>query len=474
MRGRLPPVGGVRVRITVAATVLLAVALVVGAVSLLVLVRRSLLHDLDETAELRAADIASLAAEDELPTSFAGVEGADEALVQVVGEDGTVLAASAGLAGRPRVSTLEAGTRDIAHGTDEDLRMGKRRGYRIAALGVSSPEGARTVYVLSSLELFHESVGVVKRALLVGIPVLIAAFAAITWAVVGRALRPVELIRARVQRISEASLADRVPVSSSRDEVARLAVTMNEMLSRLEESASRQRRFVADASHELRTPLAAATADLEVALARPGTTNWMATAGDVLAELHRLERLQHDLLYLARTDARVARPPARTIDLDDVVLEEVTRLRPPPGVHVDIGAVSGACVQGQKGDLARVVRNLLDNAAGFARSEVRVSLQELDGRVELVVQDDGPGIPESARAEVFNRFAKADESREDGGGAGLGLAIVAEVVGAHGGSVELAGAAPGTRVVVTLPASDHPSPVAATALQAGFRSLLDP
>jgi signal transduction histidine kinase len=180
------------------------------------------------------------------------------------------------------------------------------------------------------------------------------------------------------------------------------------------------------------------------------------TASDVLAELHRLEQLQHDLLFLARADDGVREARRTSLDLDDVVLEEASRYRPPPWVRVDLSAVSGANVWGHRGELARVVRNLLDNAGRFAHSEVRVSLAEVGAEARLVVEDDGPGIPEEVRAEVFNRFAKLDESRQRSGGAGLGLAIVAEIVRAHGGSVSLAGATPGTRVTVTLPSSEHP------------------
>jgi signal transduction histidine kinase len=448
-------------RTTLAATAVLALALAVGAASLLVLVRRALLHDLDETAELRTTDIAALAGRGDLPPTFAGVEGDDEALVQVVDRNGRVLTASAPLAGRGPVSALDPGTEHILSTTDEGLRIGNRQGFRVAALEVQSPEGPRTVYVLSSLVLFHESVHTVRRSILIGIPLLIVVVGGVTWLFVGRALQPVEVIRKRVRRISEASLAERVPVPPTNDEVARLASTMNEMLARLEASSTRQRQFVADASHELRTPLAAATADLEVALGQPTRTDWPATAEDVLAQLRRLERLQHDLLFLARTGDGNARPPSVPMDLDDVVLEEVSRLRVPDGVRVDATAVSGACVQGRRGELARVVRNLLDNAGRFARSEVRVSLGEHGGVARLVVEDDGPGIPEAARAHIFDRFTKVDESREDGGGAGLGLAIVAEIVRAHGGSVAVGSAAPGARVVVTLPASGHADPVPA-------------
>jgi signal transduction histidine kinase len=181
------------------------------------------------------------------------------------------------------------------------------------------------------------------------------------------------------------------------------------------------------------------------------------TARDVLTELHRLERLQHDLLFLTKADDGARRARRTSLDLDDVVLEEASRHRPPPWVRVDLSAVSGANVWGNRSELARVVRNLLDNAGRFAHSEVRVSLAEAGSEARLVVEDDGPGIPEEVRADVFDRFTKVDEAREGGGGAGLGLAIVAEIVRAHGGTVDLAGASPGTRVTVRLPSTRVPA-----------------
>ena len=155
----------------------------------------------------------------------------------------------------------------------------------------------------------------------------------------------------------------------ARDEIGRLATTMNDMLDRLQHSAERERRFVADASHELQSPLASSLADLEVALAHPESTEWEATARAVVADNERMTRLVGDLLFLAQSDNNGASQARRTlVDLDDVVREEVSRLRPPEGLVVDVSGVSPAEVRGDADQLARVVRNLLENASRYART----------------------------------------------------------------------------------------------------------
>ena len=273
------------------------------------------------------------------------------------------------------------------------------------------------------------------------IPLATVALAALVWFVVGRTLRPVERIRAEVAEIGLGELDHRVPEPPGDDEIARLAVTMNEMLARLEASARRQQQFVADAAHELRTPLTRMRTELEVDAARASQ----------LDEIVALQRMIDDLLLLARGDAGGARRAER-VDLDDLVLDELRALPAPPPT-VDRRGVSAAQVIGDRDELRRVVRNLLDNARRHATASVTVELAEGDGRATLAVTDDGPGIPTDRRAEVFERFSRLDAARSAGGGrAGLGLAIVHDIVARHGGTVTVDdGPAGGARFVVDLP-----------------------
>jgi signal transduction histidine kinase len=227
---------------------------------------------------------------------------------------------------------------------------------------------------------------------------------------------------------------------------------MNAMLARLEDATDRQRRFVADASHELRSPLTGMRAQLEVDLEHPELANWETTEREVLADAIRLQRLVDDLLAITVADASALDASHRSsVDLDEIVFAEARRVTTRNDVAIDTHAVSGAQLDGNADQLVRVVRNLLDNAARHARSQVAVSLEESATHVTLRVVDDGPGIPDADRQRVFERFARLDDARDrDEGGAGLGLAIVHDVVAAHGGSVSVENA-PGAAFTVVLP-----------------------
>ena len=231
---------------------------------------------------------------------------------------------------------------------------------------------------------------------------------------------------------------------------------MNDMLDRLQHSAERERRFVADASHELQSPLASSLADLEVALAHPESTEWEATAARRRGRQRADDALVGDLLFLAQSDDNGASQARRTlVDLDDVVREEVSRLRPPEGLTVDVSGVNPAEVRGDADQLARVVRNLLENATRYARSAITITVSTNGtGRTELAVADDGPGVPADQRDRIFERFARSDDSRSRAtGGTGLGLAIAREIVESHRGTIDLDQSATGARFVVHLPAA---------------------
>ena len=192
---------------------------------------------------------------------------------------------------------------------------------------------------------------------------------------------------------------------------------MNAMLDRLQRSAERQRRFVADASHELRSPLASTRAQLEVALSHPDAAVWESTAEDLLSENQRMERLVNDLLFLARSEERPAGLPGATaLDLDDIVLAEAGRLRPRGRVPVDISRVTAGRVQGVGDHLTRVVRNLVENAERHAAGPSCLELRRVNtnGRgpqIQLVVDDDGPGVPRQHREHIFDRFIRLDDAR---------------------------------------------------------------
>jgi signal transduction histidine kinase len=303
----------------------------------------------------------------------------------------------------------------------------------------------------------EENLRQVGSILVAGLPALLALVAAITWLLVGRALRPVERIRREVADLSARDLSRRVPVPPVDDEVGRLARTMNEMLERLQQSTKRERGFVGDASHELRSPVAALRAQLEVAR-RGHDRTWAASDQEMLDEVLRMASLIDNLLVLARSDARTDRQAQDVLDLDDVVLAEIGRARSSAATPIGIGTFRPARVRGDAGELGRAVRNLVENAQRHATSSVLVELAAVDGSARLVVADDGPGIAEADRDRVFERFTRLDDARDrDHGGAGLGLAIVREVLRGHGGDVVVeARSGGGARFVVTLPLEREP------------------
>lgn len=320
---------------------------------------------------------------------------------------------------------------------------------------VDAPSGHYTIVAAAPVDEVQRSVDAVRRALWVALPALVALVAAVAWWLVGRALRPVEAIRAQVDEISGTTIHRRVPESASGDEIGRLARTMNAMLARLEGASTRQRQFVSDASHELRSPVTAIRADLEVALAEGERADWPAVATAVLAEESRLEALLADLLILAAGDEAPPPPDGATVDLAALARTEAER---PHAVPVSVVDDDTTTVPGSREQLARVVTNLVDNAARHAESQVTIGVSRTTtpagDRVRLEVDDDGPGIPLDDRERVFERFARLDDARaRDAGGAGLGLAVVRSIAERHRGTAVIeTSTLGGARAVIDLPA----------------------
>jgi signal transduction histidine kinase len=422
---------------------LLAAAAVFGVLVLagtgLVLAQRELLIDaLDDTLAAQTRVVTDrLAAGERIGRSDLI---SDELSLQVVTADGEVLAAVAGDPGPLPPSTGD--------GDEGSVRLDEG-----PARLVSTEEDGATIRVAASLEDVQESTGALVAALAVAVPTTAAVLAGLTWWIVGRALRPVERIRERVDAIGGAALDRRVPEPATPEEIARLARTMNAMLARLQASAERQRRFVADASHELRSPLTRMRAEMEVDAAHPASAAPAATAASVLAETVALQKLVDDLLLLARSDAGALVPLAVPVDLDEILAGPAARARA-GGARVDTSGIRPVQVRGDPHQLARLVANLLDNAVRHAAGQVTVTLAEEGGNAVLAVADDGPGIAPSDAERVFERFTRLDEARsQSDGGAGLGLAIARDIAERHGGTLVLDSTVrSGARFVLTLPA----------------------
>ncbi|MGI5411337.1 sensor histidine kinase [Streptomyces chartreusis] len=451
--------GSVRSRATLGATLVVAVALVAAGAAVLLSLRSNLMEQAGNEAQRTAQNVvAQLAA----GKPYDQLDLDDESPVQVVDADGTLVAASDELerisgtatdAVKPQPQPQSggtgtgAGTGDDDDDADDDSGRGEAgeigdgtefsdgsatidgesADYRFAAVPVEAGDRGRlTVYAGGSLDAEQSAVNTALTVMLIGFPLLLGVVAGVTWLVTRRALRPVEGIRGEMAAITASEdLARRVPVPGTHDEVARLALTTNETLAALQTSVERQRRFVADASHELRSPIASLRTQLEVGVAHPELLDLDGAVEDTV----RLQGLAADLLLLARLDAG-ERPGDARFDLGALAREQADGR-----AEVTVEARS-AQVAGSRGQVGRVLTNLLDNAARHARSAVTLSVRREGEWVVAAVADDGDGVAEADRERIFERFVRLDEARSrDDGGAGLGLAIARDVAVRHGGTL---------------------------------------
>jgi signal transduction histidine kinase len=443
--------GTVRARVTAMAGLALTAAVVLG----LVVMYWLQLNSADRTiqGELRtyAAQIKQSAASWHgtrmLPPSVLD----STAKAQVLALDGTVLAGyPRNLAHLPALYTLPPGSATPVRqpaaglaGLPSDLSV----------WGEHTTVGGQrlTIITITGTYLRSQVNQTFARLLIIGVPFLLVLACGTVWLVVGRALRPVEQIRGAVTAITSADLSLRVPEPGTDDEIGRLASTMNDMLARLEDSAARQRRFVADASHELRSPLTAIRTGLEVGLSHPDRAPWPEIAGRAVRQSQRLEQLIAELLVLAKADALRLAARRQPVDLA-ALLADLAAATPAPGVSIDLSVAPGTATTGNPEDLSRMFRNLLDNAIRYARHRVLITAAARPEGIVVEIADDGPGIPEEERERVFGRFVRLDASREQASGsAGLGLAIAREIATAHGATIVLTEApGGGTRAVVTV------------------------
>jgi two-component system OmpR family sensor kinase len=358
----------------------------------------------------------------------------------------------------PDVAGLEPGAGPVfLDSTDDSLR------YRAAT--VDLPDGSMVVYAAPLREVATATTSLVRALLLAGGAVLLLGAAA-TWWTVRRAVRPVDEMVATAEAIAGGDLASRVPEFTGTTELTRLGGALNDMLSHIEDAVEserqgqeRLRRFVADASHELRTPITAIAGYAELhrrgglATLEAGANAW----SRIESESRRMTSLVAELLTLARLDTT---EPLETHDVD---LSEIAR-----GAAADHAAIDpvrpieltgddAVVLRGDEERLHQVVSNLLGNVRTHTPqgTHVTIDVARRNGRVELSVTDDGPGIPEASLPHVFDRFYRADPSRSRrSGGSGLGLAIVRAIVDAHGGTVAAVNTGDGgARITVALPAS---------------------
>jgi heavy metal sensor kinase len=281
--------------------------------------------------------------------------------------------------------------------------------------------------------------------LTIGLPAILLIAILGGYALVRRALAPVDVITRTAERISSRNLDERLPVPPTDDELQRLSEALNRMITRLNESFDYTRRFLADASHELRTPLTVIRGELENAVGTPGlpavTRDGM---GSVLEEVDRLARIVEGLFALSRLDAGEAQAERVRFDLGELAMtttEQMCLLAEDKGVSLSRDISRGVTVEGDRARLKQVVVNLLDNAIKYtpAGGTVTMAVRANAGKAWLGVTDNGMGIPAEALPHLFERFYRVDKARSrDLGGAGLGLSIVKAICDAHNGRVGVA------------------------------------
>ncbi len=427
-----------RVRLMIIGLAGVGIALIMGGVAFFGALTYSVNRTLDNEALASAREVAAMVKENRLPSPIP-VSGAQ--VVQVVDGQQRVIGGSVTadrltpLLRPNELATALGGEAVLVDG----LRVGLSGPLRIRAIPAGTAEAPVSVIVGLPYGDVLATRTALRNALLITFPLLLGALAVVAWRVIGWTLRPVEQLRAgaeqisRKGRLSGPAMGERLPVPPAADEIRALAVTLNEMLDRLAGAQERQRSFVADAAHELRSPLASIQAQLEVAgrLGDGGTL-----PGDLMPDVKRLAGLVEDLLLLARADADT-KPAARLTRVDARgLVAEVTGAYAAARVPVTLVANRPVTIMVDADELHRAIGNLVDNAVRHARTQVEVAARVDQSSAVISVSDDGPGIAPDERERVFERFTRLDDARgRNSGGAGLGLAIVRELVIRAGGTV---------------------------------------
>jgi two-component system, OmpR family, sensor kinase len=444
----------IRLRLAVVFTAAAAILFALGGWLFVAALSASLLSSIDAQLNARLSTASSYLTGGAGPKPGPGAPAPGEYVVQVINPAGQVIDGSADAGTTPVLSAAQvaqARHRRVALiQADEDERE-----RVIAAPLPGHPVGWVAVAAVD-LEAFDTTVRDVIRSLLIAGVVFVAAAGLGSYSLARAALSPVERLRREVAALSERDQAPGVQVPRTRDEIAALARTMNQLLDRLHLALARQRALVADASHELRTPFAVLRGELELA-SRPGRSReeLAAAVEHASEEAARLARITEQLLFLARADEDRIQSRRKPTDMRQLLTssadQAASRARE-AGVSCDVQAPTGLVADLDPDRIREAVDNLVDNALRFALAGTPIVLtaRTVGGDLVVEVRDDGPGFPAEFLPHAFERFRRPDSGRARAdGGAGLGLAIVSAIAEAHGGRAT-AGNSPGGGAVVAL------------------------
>ena len=312
----------------------------------------------------------------------------------------------------------------------------------IATVPVPASDGNWLVEVGASLAPVRALLRDFMLILLLALPVVLLVSAGGGLFLARRAFRPVEKIVRSAEQLTLHNLGGRLPVPQTGDELERLSLALNQMITRLDGAFQHNRRFLADASHELRTPLTVMRGELEaISQQADGEPELQDRVGSVLEEVERLAKIVEGLFALSRLDAGEAQAEWKRFDLARLAAttaEQMSLLAEDKGIAITCESSGEVLIEGDSGRMKQVIVNLLDNAIKYTPrgGSVVIRARARDGTACLEVEDTGVGIPAAAIPRVFDRFFRVDKARSRAeGGAGIGLSIVKAITNAHGGSV---------------------------------------
>jgi two-component system, OmpR family, sensor kinase len=448
----------VRLRLTLAFAVVMAALLSATGLFLYLRLGSALDRTIDQSLRSRADDVAALVGQDDAGLWEGGgnrLADQRERFAQVLESSGTVADATPELGDRPLLTgeqlarasrTTTWVERATIPGSDDPIRL--------LATPVQARGASYVVVVGASLEGRADALEGLLTQLLIGGPVALVLSSLAAYGLAAAALQPVESMRREAEAVSAAEPGRRLPLSPARDEIARLAQTLNTMLARLESALTRERRFVSDASHELRTPLAALRAELDLALARKRTPEELEDAlRSAAEETERLSQLAQDLLVLARSDGGklpVRRERLAAAGLLADLRQRYARRAVDANRTLEVDADDHLELSVDRLRTEQALGNLVENALRHGGGRILLQAHRRDGRIELHVRDEGPGFSSEFIDHAFDPFSRGDPHRP-GSGTGLGLAIVEVIADAHGGAAHVANLDTGADAWLELP-----------------------
>jgi signal transduction histidine kinase len=451
MMSRLP----IRIRLTLAFTAVMSLVLAATGLFLYFRLESALDRTLNQGLRTRATDVAALVAQSDTGLREGRNAQAGGSAAQIIGRGGRIVDATPGSAGRLLLTAAQ-----LARARRQPTFLAARvagEPVRLLATPTTAQDQRLVVVVSASLTPRIEALGDLRGLLLVGGPIALALASLTGYLLAAAALRPVERMSERAVTISAASPGRRLPVPPADDEVARLGRRLNEMLARLEGALERERVLVSNASHELRTPLSLMKTEIELALAEPESAlSRTAALRSVAVETDRLSQLTDDLLLLARADSGelpLRRTDVPAAELLRTIATRFERRAADAGRTIEAEAPHGLVLRGDRRRLEQALANLVENALRHGAGVVRLEAAARNGALEFRIGDEGDGFPPQFVPHAFERFSRAEASHGTAG-AGLGLAIVARIAEAHGGTaVAFNKAEGGAGVTLTLPRS---------------------